>query len=148
MVTKEKKPKNGESKRKALFVKKKYTKKSAVYVVLNVEKLENNMSLEKKECSSKSPILETKSDSHSSNLEDETAIRYIMSNWKEIKREKQREVGAHALPPKVLLDRKVNNREKQREEARFKLDQIKNTTHFNDNIEAMSDFQILIASSS
>ena len=69
--------------------------------------------------SAKTPLFETNYELPTSTMHDNT-IKITLSNWKQIKIEKQREA------------------------ARLQLEQIKNTANLDDNMEAMRDFEKLI----
>ncbi|KAK7320402.1 hypothetical protein VNO77_29834 [Canavalia gladiata] len=66
---------------------------------------------------------------------DTSETKETISNWKELKIERKRwmQLQEHNLEIK-----------KQREEARIQLDQIKNTTGFEDNMDATMDFLKII----
>ncbi|CAL0307419.1 unnamed protein product [Lupinus luteus] len=69
--------------------------------------------------SSKPPFFQTINHSSNSRVVDDTK-KNVLSNWKQIKRMKERE------------------------DARNNLDLMKNTAGFNDNMEAMRDFEKLV----
>ncbi|KAK7304780.1 hypothetical protein VNO77_42667 [Canavalia gladiata] len=69
---------------------------------------------------------------------DDNAVKKILSSWKQLKIEKQREVG------KIQQNHEIK---KRRKEARLQLELMENTAGLEDNMEATKDFHNIIGCS-
>ncbi|KAK7276800.1 hypothetical protein RIF29_17946 [Crotalaria pallida] len=116
----------------------KSSKSSIIKKILNNNKklvtASVNIVLKAKYC--ESPVLESNNHLPSSFKYPDEATKQVLKNWRDIKKEKEKE-KVHYLPPLVddiakKADGILVMRQKQREAARLKLDQIKNTAGSHD----------------